>query len=77
MTHEERFVRIERRMNETAELIAGNAEQIAALHVAIDKTNLAVSRTHQDVVKLERKIDQLTSVIAYMAGKDPMEFARS
>ena len=56
--------------------IEENTRNIAELHVAIDKTSLSISRTHKDVVKLEVKIDQLSSVIAHLVGKDPLDFGK-
>ena len=76
MTSEERLTRIERMIANNATQIANNAEQITELHLAIDKTNASVWRTHKDVIKLEVKIDQLSSVIAHLVGKDPLDFGR-
>ena len=81
MTSEERLTRIERLIELTAEQsvatdrkIADNADQIAHNAKQIAKLEVAIAETHTFILKLERKVDQLSSVIAHLVGRDPMEF---
>ena len=74
MTSDERLARIERLVASTAAQSADNADQIAHNAKQIAKLEGAIAETHTFVIKLERKVDQLSSVIAHLVGKDPMDF---
>ena len=76
MTSEDRLTRIEHMIANSAKQGARNDEQIARNGEQIAKLQSAIAETHTFVVKLERKIDQLSSVIAHLVGKDPLDFSR-
>lgn len=59
------FVEAMKRLDKLNDIVDKNSGQIAELRSAIAETNLAVSRTHEDVVKLERKADQLISLMTH------------
>lgn len=59
------FIESMKRLDKLNDIVDKNSEQIAAVRTAIAETTLAISRTHEDVVRLERKADQLVSLLGH------------
>ena len=48
------FIEAMKRLDKLNDIVDKNSQQIASVRSAIAETNLAISRTHEDVVRLER-----------------------